>query len=87
MERYKYTQPPFGIVPQDIVDEYNLTEISHNGKGYIYIQEGMYGLTQAGRIAHDRFKKRLEKHIYQPVMFNPGLCYPSPSTSFLMTLE
>ena len=27
-----------------IIDEYNLTEISHNGKVYIEIRKGVYGL-------------------------------------------
>ena len=46
-------QLPFNIITQDIIDEYKLTEISHNGKVYIEIRKGVYGLPRAGIIAHD----------------------------------
>ena len=49
----------FYIIPQDIIDEYNLTEIVHNGKLYMNIWKGMYGLTQSGIISYDIFKKHL----------------------------
>ena len=71
---YKYIQLTFDIIPQDIIYEYNLTDISHNGKVYIHIINGMYGLPQSGIIAHDRFKNHPEKHGYQPVKLAPGIC-------------
>ena len=52
-------QLPFDITYQYIIDEYNLTEISHNGKVYIEIRKGVYGLPQDGIIAH----KLLGKHL------------------------
>ena len=63
----------FYIIPQEIINEYNLTDIPHNRKVYIKIQKVIYGLPQAGIIAHDRLKNHLEKHWYQPVKFVPGL--------------
>ena len=56
-----------------MIGEYNLTEISHNRKIYIFIQKGVYVLPQAGIIAHDRLKKHLENHGYQPAKLTPGL--------------
>ena len=56
MDHYEYMQLPFDIIPQDIIDWYNFIDISHNLKVYIDILKGMYGLPQAGRIAHDRLK-------------------------------
>ena len=40
------------ITTQEIIDEHNHTDITHNGKVYIEIQQDIYGLTQSGRIAH-----------------------------------
>ena len=36
-DRYEYTQLPFDIIPQEIIDEYNLNDIAHNVKVYIDI--------------------------------------------------
>ena len=37
MDRYEYMKLPFDIIPQDIIDEYNLTNILRSGKSYIDI--------------------------------------------------
>ena len=66
-------QLTFYIIPQDIINEYNLTKIASNGKVYINTQKGMHGLTQYGRIAHYIFKKHLYKYRYKPVEFIPVL--------------
>ena len=50
MDRYEYMKLPFDIIPQEIINEYNLNVIAHNGKIYIGIWKGMYGLQQSGRI-------------------------------------
>ena len=39
----------------------------------IKIVKGMYGLPQAGKIAHELLKKRLTKAGYHPTQFTPGL--------------
>ena len=62
MDCYKYMQLTFDIVRQDIIDEYWLTGIAHNGKIYIKIRKGMYVIPQAGIIAHDTLKPHLDKH-------------------------
>ena len=31
----KYMQLPLNIIPKEVIDEYNLTDIAHNGKVYI----------------------------------------------------
>ncbi len=53
---------------QEIIDEYNLTE-KVDDKGYVYIKivKGMYGLKQAGIIAHKELIKHLAPHGYAPV--------------------
>ena len=67
-------QLPFDILTQDIIDDYNLNDISHNGKVYIDIRKGVYGLPQYGRVAYYRLRNHMEKHGYQLVKFTPGLC-------------
>ena len=62
-----------GIITQESIEEYNLTEITHNGNDYIDIQKGMYGLPQSGRIAHAILKNHLDKNRYQTVKSTPGI--------------
>ena len=69
MDDYKYMWLSFGIIPKEIIYEYNLTGIAHNGKFYIDIRNGMRGIPQAGKISHARFKKHLKKHGCQPIKF------------------
>ena len=48
------------LVPQDFIDEYQLHNKIHNGKIYIKIKKGMYGLPQAGKLAYDQLKNHLK---------------------------
>ena len=50
-----------------------MSPLIHNGKLYIKIIRGMYGLPQAGKLAHDKLKKHLEKYDYYPCKLTPGL--------------
>ena len=49
----EFMRIPFRIIPQGIIDIYNLATLVDN-QGWIYmrIQKGMYGLKQAGIIAN-----------------------------------
>ena len=64
---------PIKLIPQEIIDQYNLTPLVHNGYIYICIDKCMYGLPQAGCIAWDLLKERLAKHGYRPTKHTPGL--------------
>ena len=55
------------------MDKYNLTEKSHNGYIYDRVTKGMYGLPQAGRIAHDALVKHLDLYGYHPSSKKTGL--------------
>jgi hypothetical protein len=39
-------------LPQETIETYDLNELAHDGKVYIEIQKGMYGLRQAGILAN-----------------------------------
>jgi hypothetical protein len=67
LERYEYVHIPISMVPAEIMDEYNLHALVHNGYLYVEVPKGMYGLPQAGLLANVLLAKRLAKHGYSPV--------------------
>ena len=73
MKRPEYIRIPFKIIPQEIIEKYKLNDIEKDGWFYIKIVKGMYGLPQAGKIAHELLKKRLAKAGYHPTQLSPGL--------------
>ena len=50
-----------------------MNDIEENEWVYIKIVKGMYGLPQAGKIAHKLLKNRLANAGYHPTQFAPGL--------------
>ena len=64
---------PLKIIPQEIIDKYNLEELAVDGWIYYRIDGGMYGLPQAGKIASDTLISRLRTTGYYPVQFTEGL--------------
>jgi hypothetical protein len=61
-------------MPDNVIEHYNLRDkATHNGYIYCEIQKGMYGLPQAGIIAQQLLKERLQKHGYRQSQTTPGL--------------
>ena len=61
-------------IPQEIIDKYNLLEIVENhGFVYVKIVKRMYGLKQAGIIAHKALIHHLAPFGYHPSRHTPGL--------------
>jgi hypothetical protein len=73
MARYEYMRLSILIIPQEIIDQYNLLPLVQDGWIYIEIRKGMYGLPQAGIIANQRLEKHLYKYGYKPTYLTPGL--------------
>ena len=73
MDVFEYMFLPLNIIPKEIVEQYNLQEISHDGKVYLEIQKGMPGLKQAGIIANERLQQHLLQYGYAPVPRTPAL--------------
>jgi len=71
--RYEYMKMALKLIPQEIIDEYNLTSIAHDGFIYIQIEKGMYGLPQAGKIANEELQHHLRPFGYKPCPRTPGL--------------
>ena len=44
------------LIPEEIIRQYNLLKIVHNGYVYLEVRKGMPGLKQAGKVANDRLK-------------------------------
>ena len=41
------------IIPEEIIQKYNLGKLAHKGFVYMEIQKGVYGLPHAGKISND----------------------------------
>lgn len=73
MERPEYMRVHISLIPQEIIERYNLLDIIHDGYVYIEINKGMYGLPQAGIIANKLLAERLANHGYYQSPWTPGL--------------
>ncbi len=66
MLRYEYSCIKLEPFPDDIIKEYGLcNKVDEKGDVHCEVQQGMYGLSQAGIIAQDLLKERLLKAGYK----------------------
>ncbi len=70
---YAYMHIPVAILPDKIIEHYNLCPLIHKGHIYVKICQGMYGLPQAGKLANIHLQNLLEPHGYHPCPITPGL--------------
>ena len=61
------------MIPEEIICAYNLHDKFHNDMILVEISKGMYGLSQAGRLAYDKLLKILHKSGFEPTKHTPGL--------------
>ena len=73
MDRYEYMRIPAKDIPADIMEQYNLATLVHNGHVLTEIRKGMYGLPQAGILAYNRLVAHVALSGYTPVQQTPGL--------------
>jgi hypothetical protein len=73
LDDYKYVHTPVHLIPTHIIVLYNLEDKIVNGHVYVEARKGMYGLSQAGRLANDRLTKFLEPRGYVPCKHTHGL--------------
>jgi len=73
LKRPEYMRLPLKVILKEIIDAYNLEALAVDGWVYCRIDGGMYGLPQAGKIAHDTLVNRLRTAGYYPVQFTAGL--------------
>ena len=73
MERYEYMRMHMKLIPEEIIDLYNLHDKVKGEYSYMEIRAGMYGLPQAGRLANNLLHKNIAKHGYYEQPHTPGL--------------
>jgi hypothetical protein len=64
--RFEYMVINLASFPQETIKKYGLNELAQDGKVYIEIQKGMYGLPQAGILANELLQRNLTKDGYSP---------------------
>ncbi len=73
LDRFEYMRMPIALIPDKVIDFYNLRPKIKNGFIYMEIRKGMYGLPQAGILANKLLKARLAPHGYFEQPHTPGL--------------
>ena len=88
MKRYEYIRIKLADIPQEIINQYDLTELAHNGYVYLEVRKGIYGLSQAGLLAYNLLVTRLEKHGYEPCNITTGLWkHKTRPIMFILTVD
>jgi len=90
MKVFQYMKIHRRYVPQEISDEYNITDADFDRKGYIYleIQKGMYGLKEASILAYEQLVAHLAPYGYSPMPFTPGLWrHSTRRTTFTLAVD
>ncbi|GAX14227.1 hypothetical protein FisN_1Hu418 [Fistulifera solaris] len=65
LDEYEYIRVPVYLIPDFIIDLYQLHDKIHNGFLYVEVRKGMYGLPQAGKLAHDRLQRQQAENLLQ----------------------
>jgi hypothetical protein len=71
--RFEYMVINLASFPKETIEKYDLNELAQDGKVYIEIQKGMYGLPQAGILANELLHRNLAKYGYRPITQTHGL--------------
>jgi hypothetical protein len=71
--RFEYMVINLASLPQETIEKYDLNEFAKDGKFYIEIKKGMYGLPQAGILANELLQRNLAKDVYRPTTHTHGL--------------
>ena len=71
--RYEYIKIPIDILPEEIILEYNLMNLSHNEYVYFEMRKVVYGLPQAGILVNQQLVQRLETKVYATCKHTQGL--------------
>ena len=70
----EYLEIHISRIPQEFIDECDLNKyVTPYGWVFDETRKGMYGLPQDGILAHNKLKKVLKPHGYNPVTHTPGL--------------
>ena len=88
LEDYQYIRFHISMIPQEIIDEYNLTEIvEDDGWCYAEIQKAMYGLREASYLSNVELKKVLAKEGYIPSKIYSRIVHAQDKRHSIFTLH
>jgi len=88
MQVYEYMRVPLSVIPQAIIDHYNLEAIAQDGQVMVEIQRGMYGLPQSGILANTQLQQHLSKSGYTQVKHTHGLFrHKTRNISFTLVVD
>jgi hypothetical protein len=73
LPRFEYMKMLLSRFPEEINQKYNLKALAVDAWVFIKIRKGMYGLNQAGLLAHQLLQTRLAPFGYYPARHTPGL--------------
>ena len=73
LERYEYILIPTNMISENIMHEYKLHDLTHNGGILAKIRKSMYGLSHVGRIFHEALLRHIKQGGYHPTQYTPGL--------------
>ena len=73
LPRPEYMKIHISLIPDEIIEHYNLRPLVYKDHVYIEINQGMYGLPQAGLLANNLLAQRLAHHGYYRTRHTPGL--------------
>jgi hypothetical protein len=73
LKRYEYMTVMMASHSQEVIDKYGLNDLKFDGKVYIEIQKGVYGLPQAGILANELLQRRVVQDGYRPTSHKHGL--------------
>jgi hypothetical protein len=73
MPDLEYVRIKISDIPEEFIEEYNLTGTDWDGWIYFEICQGCYGLPQAGILVNDLLRTRLKAEGYYKVATTPGL--------------
>ena len=73
MSKHEFYKISISLIPQAVIDEYDLMDKQINGFLYVRLEKVMYGIVQAGIIAHTALKRHLQPFGYEPAPITPGL--------------
>ena len=73
MPEYEHAQMPLSLMPNEIIVQYNLRDISVNNKVYLEVQKSMPELKQSGIIAHNQLSKHLQHAGCEAIQHVPSL--------------
>ena len=73
MQRKEYMFIPLKLIPEQMIKQYQLEKNAIDGKVYVQIEKGMYGLPQVGILANLQRRQNLKPHGYFSCKHTPGL--------------